>query len=168
MIFAIEWDHFECCIQRLWPTFSCSNFSSGYCDKLENYKHYYCHEIGSQVFAIECRHCESCTSWPCPKFCRSQILKCEKHGNSESRQICTSMTFIEVNICKWNHCKFNHCKCCTPWPWPSSRRSNFLLCIDIKCCKGYGCHRQICLDSHGPRRAVALVTLRYRCNRTDW
>ena len=44
-----------------------------------------------------------------------------------------------------------------------SRSNNyiFLLCIchETKCV-GSGCPQQICLDSHGPRRGVALVTCR--------
>ena len=43
-----------------------------------------CHQIGSQVFAIEWHHCECCTSRPWPTFSRSLILKCEYLAKCES------------------------------------------------------------------------------------
>ena len=67
-----------------WLKFSRSNFSSGYFDKSVKCKHYYCHQIGSQVCDIEWRHCECCTSWPWPTFSRSRIFKCEYLENGES------------------------------------------------------------------------------------
>ena len=36
-------------------------------------KYYYCHQIGSQVFAIEWRHCKCCTVWPWPTLSSSNI-----------------------------------------------------------------------------------------------
>ena len=61
-------------------------------------EHYYCHQIGSQVFAIEPHHCESCWSWPWPTFSRSRISTVEYLGNGESYRKCTTTTSIEVNI----------------------------------------------------------------------
>ena len=51
-----------------------------YCDKyqLEKCKHYRCHQIGSQVFASELRHCYCCT------FSGSQNFKCEYLETTES------------------------------------------------------------------------------------
>ena len=37
---------------------------------------YYCHKIGSRIFAIEWLHCECYTSWTWPTFSRVQNLKC--------------------------------------------------------------------------------------------
>ena len=73
-----------------------------------------------------------CTSWPWSTFSRSRIFKCE---------------YLEYG------------ERCSPWSLPLFSRSNiFLLCICYKNnCTGSGCFRQICLDSHGPRRGVAIV-----------
>ena len=88
-IFAIEWNHFECYTPWPWPKFSMSNFLCGYFDKsrFQKCKHYYCHQIGSQVFAIEFfANCECCRSWHWPTFSRSIILKCEYVENGESER----------------------------------------------------------------------------------
>ena len=60
-------------------------------------KHYYYHQMGSQVFTIEWRHCECCTSRLWPTFSRSRILKCEYLENGRAGEKC--MTFIEVDFC---------------------------------------------------------------------
>ena len=85
LIFAIECDQCECCTQWPWPKFSSSEFkwlfwqiNAGRC------KHYYCHQIRSQVFAIVWHHCECCTLWPWPTFSGSRILKCEYLENGWS------------------------------------------------------------------------------------
>ena len=49
-------------------------------------KHYHCHQIGSHVFIMEWRHCESCISWPWPTFSKSRKLICEYKKNCESRR----------------------------------------------------------------------------------
>ena len=53
--------------------------------------------------------------------------------------------------------KWLHCECCIAW-CSFSRTNVFLLRICYKNnCAGSGCFRQICLDSHGLCRGVALV-----------
>ena len=42
--------------------FQCQTFQVAILTKAENCKSYYCHQIGSQIFAIEWCHCECCTS----------------------------------------------------------------------------------------------------------
>ena len=78
LILAIELNHCECCTPWPWPTFSRSNFSSGYnldIQMLEKGERYHCHWIGSHVFAIEWRHCKFCISlpWP-PTFASTRMV----------------------------------------------------------------------------------------------
>ena len=56
--------HCYCYSQSSLPKFSRSNFSIDHFNKyrLEKSKHHHCHQIGSQIFAIEWRHCDCCTS----------------------------------------------------------------------------------------------------------
>ena len=49
-----------------------------------NCKHYYCHQIRSQVFTTEWYHCKCSTSWLWPTFSSSRNWKCEYLENSES------------------------------------------------------------------------------------
>ena len=58
------------------------------------WKHYYCHYLGSQVFAIEWQHCECCTSWPWPTSWRSRLMKTVRVGEK-----CSRFTFIEDDFC---------------------------------------------------------------------
>ena len=99
LIFAIEWG-------PLWMFFSMTfNFQgetfqvailTSKCWKLQ---YYYCHQIGSQVFTIEWRHCECCTSWPWPTFSKLRFLKCKNLKTVRAIELFSSMTFIEVDIC---------------------------------------------------------------------
>ena len=107
--------------------------------------HCYCHQIGSRVFI----------SWPWPTFSRSWYFKCDYLKNGESyrqRYVIWLLRRLIITI------ERHHCECCTPWPWSSFSRIQLFLCICYKknCASG-GCPRQICLDSHGSRRGVALV-----------
>ena len=53
----------ECCSPRPLPKFSRSNFSNSYfgMKRMKKCKHYYCHQIGSEVFAIKWHNCKYCT-----------------------------------------------------------------------------------------------------------
>ena len=108
-------------------------------------KHYYCHQIGSRVFAIELY------IMTLIYISRSRILKWEYLKTMIAIEKCSNMNFIEVNICHGR----GHCKCRIPRPWPSFSYYAFA----IKKCAGSRYPRQICLDSHGPRRGVAPVHL---------
>ena len=96
--------------------------------EMNNY--WYCHQIWNHVFAMKWCYWKCCTSWPWPKFSRSQKLykyiniQYLDDGESYSDN-CSSMTFTEG--------------------WSSFSRSNiFLLCVCLKNCAGSGCLRLIC------------------------
>ena len=84
-------------------------------------KHYYCHQIGRQVVAIEWCHCECCTSWPWITFSRSWNLKCAYFENVESEQKNTQVWLLQslTFVIEWDHCE-----CATSWPLPKFSRSN--------------------------------------------
>ena len=52
---------------------------------LEKCKLFYGHQIGSQTFAIDWRHCECCTSWHWHTFPRSRILILNIHDYAITR-----------------------------------------------------------------------------------
>ena len=125
---------------------------------LEKFKHYYCHQIGSQVIAIEMAPLRMFYFMTLTYILKIMNMKCEYLENNETSEKCSSMIFIEANIC---HRMGLLQIFCNPWPWPSFSRSNiFLLCI---CSKKITVRqwliRQICLDLHGPCHEVALVVI---------
>ena len=66
---------------------------------------------------------------------------------------CSSMTFMETDICH----RMGPLRMCTRDLYLQFQGQTFSCYAVIKKCSGSGCSRQICLDSHGPRREVAPV-----------
>ena len=119
-------------------------------------KHFYGNQIGSDVFNIERRHCACSTSWPWPTFSRSRFLKCENNRKRWELAIHAREWLLSTLIFAIEYCEF-----CSLWPWPFSKWTFSCYAFAINNCAGSACPRQICLDSHGSRRGVALVSFRH-------
>ena len=156
LILAIKCDHCDLCIMWPWPlfqgqTFTCSAIAIKNCAGsvwprqicLNTHglavelllfserwnKHYYCHQIGSHLFAIEWRHCECCTSWPWPIFSNSWNFW--KYINIQYLEIGERWELAKKaqELLLWRlilAIEWRQCECCTSWPLPIFSRSQFL------------------------------------------
>ena len=144
--------HCECF--SLWSEFSRTNFSIGNFDRYRLKNANYCHLIGSQTFAIVWQMLYIMTltyifnvakfeMWIFGK--RRELEKMLKYNFYKGRYFPSNGTIVIVVVHNLDfHFQGQTFSC---------------YAFAIKKCSGSGCPRQICLDSYGPRRGVALVIL---------
>ena len=111
-------------------------------------KHYYCHHIGSQIFAMEWRYCKCCTYRHWPILLRSQYLENGKHSSTTFTKVDTSHLMAPLSFTKVDTSHrmtplslkrlilaidWHNYKCCTSLPWPIfSRLWNFWKYINVQ------------------------------------
>ena len=103
-------------------------------------KHYYCHQIVSQVFAIGWRHCECCIL-----YLVYLVYLVFYHKMLYLDLYFQGHKFWNMNISKTGACqqkmlkyelqrliffiKWDHCECSAPSPWPKFERQIFQVVI---------------------------------------